>query len=171
MSINIIACMSKNRAIGNGNRLIYHIDEDMLRFKSLTWGHTLVMGRKTFLSLPHGALPGRRNIILTHDKSFQQENCVTATNLQDALNINSALSPSLQEIFVIGGASVYEQVLSEFNVDNIFLTIVEDLSPIPAPIEADTFFPLIEEKEWNVETLGEGTQGTLHYTFLRYSKS
>lgn len=171
MSVSIIACMSKDRAIGRGNQLIYHIDEDLQRFKSLTWGHTIVMGRQTFLSLPHGALPGRRNVILTHDKYFQEENCVVAGTLQDALSIDPALPSSLQEIFVIGGASVYEQVLSQFCVDNIFLTVVEDLSPVSTSFEADAFFPVLDEKEWKATPLGEGQQGTLHYTFLRYSRS
>lgn len=171
MSISIIACMSKHRAIGKDNQLIYHIDEDMQRFKSLTWGHTLVMGRNTFLSLPHGALPGRRNVILTHNASFQPEGCVVATHLQDAFRIDPALPSSLQEIFVIGGASVYQQVFAHCNVSNIFLTVVEDFSPTPSSLEADAFFPNFNEEEWKVTTLGEGKQGSLHYTFLHYSRS
>lgn len=127
--ISIIAAVSANNAIGINNKLIYWLPNDLKRFKALTTGHTIVMGRKTFESLPKGALPNRRNVVLSRTTT-QIDGCEVYSSLDEALKHTS----SDEEIFIIGGASVYEQALSV--ADRLCLTEIDDI-----PAEADTFFP------------------------------
>ena len=104
--ISIIAAVAKNRAIGYQNKLIYWLPNDLKRFKALTTGHTIIMGRNTFLSLPKGALPNRRNIVLSRSqKAFP--GCDTYFSLEEALK---HCTPD-EDIYIIGGASVYRQAL------------------------------------------------------------
>ena len=104
--ISIIAAVAKNRAIGYQNKLIYWLPNDLKRFKALTTGHTIIMGRNTFLSLPKGALPNRRNIVLSRSqKTFP--GCDTYVSLEEALK---HCTPD-EDIYIIGGASVYRQAL------------------------------------------------------------
>ena len=127
--ISIIAAVAKNRAIGFQNKLIYWLPNDLKRFKALTTGHTIIMGRNTFLSLPKGALPNRRNIVLSRSaKAF--EGCDVYPSLEEAL----AHCSNDEEVFIIGGASVYTQALKI--ADRLCLTEIDD-----TPAEADTFFP------------------------------
>ena len=127
--ISIIAAVARNRAIGYQNKLIYWLPDDLKRFKQLTTGHTIVMGRNTFLSLPKGALPNRRNIVLsTTQSSFP--GCDAYTSLEEALN---HCRPD-EDIYIIGGASVYAQAMPF--ADRLCLTEIDD-----TPAEADTFFP------------------------------
>lgn len=129
MRINIIAAVADNMAIGNKNKLIYWLPEDLKRFKQLTTGHTIIMGRNTYLSLPKGALPNRRNVVLSTSVT-ELPGCDVYTSLDDALN---HCSPD-EDIYIIGGASVYKQAISI--ADRLCLTEVFD-----TPAEADTFFP------------------------------
>lgn len=133
MTINIIASVAENGAIGFKNRLIYWLPNDMKRFKALTTGHTIIMGRKTFESLPKGALPNRRNIVLSRGKKAF-EGCERYSSLREALR---HCEPE-EEVYVIGGASVYKEALSL--ADRLCLTEVHD-----TPKEADTFFPPYDE--------------------------
>lgn len=136
--ISIIAAVAKNRAIGYQNKLIYWLPNDLKRFKALTTGHTIIMGRNTFLSLPKGALPNRRNIVLSRtQKDFP--GCETFASLDEALSHCN----TEEDIYIIGGASVYEQALPL--ADRLCLTEIDD-----TPAEADTFFPPYDD--WHVET-------------------
>lgn len=129
MPISIIAAVAKNRAIGHENKLIYWLPDDLKRFKSLTTGNTIIMGRRTFESLPKGALPNRRNIVLTRGGgSFS--GCDTYSSLEEALR-HCAKDDN---VFIIGGASVYLQAMPM--ADRLCLTEVDDV-----PVEADAFFP------------------------------
>ena len=133
--ISIIAAVAKNRAIGYQNKLIYWLPNDLKRFKALTTGHTIIMGRNTFLSLPKGALPNRRNIVLSRStKAF--EGCDVYPSLEEAL----AHCSKDEDIYIIGGASVYEQALPL--ADRLCLTEIDD-----TPKDADTFFPPYAD-EW-----------------------
>ena len=127
--INIIAAVAKDRAIGFQNKLIYWLPNDLKRFKSLTTGHTIIMGRNTFLSLPKGALPNRRNIVLSRTVT-DFPGCDVYPSLEEAL----AHCTKDEDVYIIGGASVYTQALSL--ADRLCLTEVDD-----TPKEADTFFP------------------------------
>ena len=126
--ISIIAAVAKNRAIGYQNKLIYWLPNDLKRFKALTTGHTIIMGRNTFLSLPKGALPNRRNIVLSRTTSAFP-GCEVYASIEEALKHCSAE----EDIYIIGGASVYKQALPL--ADRLCLTEIDD-----TPAEADTFF-------------------------------
>ncbi len=155
--LSIIACISKdNRAIGYQNRLLYHLPSDMVRFRELTTGHTIVMGRKTFESLPNGALPHRRNIVVSRSMK-ELEGCEVYPNLEAALK--AAESP--QETFIIGGASIYHQALSAAR--KLYLTIVDQ-----EPEQADTFFPAINYSAWEMTEKEMRNENGLSFSFLTY---
>ena len=156
--ISIIAAVAKNRAIGYKNKLIYWLPNDLKRFKALTTGHTIIMGRNTFLSLPKGALPNRRNIVLSRShKEFP--GCETFPSLEEALE---HCTPD-EDIYIIGGASVYRQALKMAN--RLCLTEIDD-----TPVEADTFFPPYED-DWQEESREDHPIDDRHdfrYSFVDY---
>ena len=157
--LSIIACISQtNRAIGYQNRLLYHIKSDLTRFRELTTGHTIIMGRKTYESLPNGALPHRRNIVVSNSMK-EMEGCEVYPNLEAALK--AAESP--QEIFIIGGESIYRQSLPAAR--KLYLTVVDD-----APQQADAFFPEINPKEWKLIEKEMRNENGLSFSFLTYLK-
>ncbi len=129
MTISIIAAVAKNRAIGFENKLIYWLPNDLKRFKALTTAHTIIMGRNTFESLPKGALPNRRNVVLSTTVK-ELPGCEVFPTLDAALQ---SCQPD-EDIYIIGGARVYEQAISK--ADRLCLTEVDD-----TPAQADTFFP------------------------------
>lgn len=132
--VNIIAAVARNRAIGFQNKLIYWLPNDLKRFKALTTGHTIIMGRNTFLSLPKGALPNRRNVVLSRTQT-EFPSCDTYSSLEEALN---NCTPN-EDIYIIGGAAVYQQALAI--ADRLCLTEIDDI-----PEQADAFFP--DYSEW-----------------------
>lgn len=141
MTINIIAAVARNGAIGRDNKLIYWLPNDLKRFKSLTTGHTIIMGRHTFDSLPKGALPNRRNIVLSHTVK-ELPGCECYTSLGDAL----AHCGHDEDVYIIGGASVYSEAINR--ADRLCLTEVDDV-----PADADTFFPQYDgwREQWREE--------------------
>ena len=157
--ISIIASVARNMAIGRGNELIYWLPNDLRRFKALTTGHTIIMGRRTFQSLPKGALPNRRNIVLTRSgKEFP--GAETYSSLREALD---SCLPS-EEVFVIGGATVYAEALPL--ADRLCLTEVDD-----EPEGADAFFPQVSSDLWKVSSREEHGKDEKHdytYTFTDY---
>lgn len=157
--LSIIACISQtNRAIGYQNRLLYHIKSDLTRFRELTTGHAIIMGRKTYESLPNGALPHRRNIVVSNSMK-EMEGCEVYPNLDAALK--AAESP--QEIFIIGGESIYRQSLHVAR--KLYLTVVDD-----APQQADAFFPEINPEEWELIEKEMRNENGLSFSFLTYFK-
>jgi len=157
--ITIIAAVARNRAIGFENKLLYWLPNDLKRFKQLTTGHTIIMGRRTFESLPKGALPNRRNIVLSRSaKEFP--NCECYTSLKEAL---SHCQPD-EDIYIIGGASVYQQALPL--ADRLCLTEIDD-----TPAEADTFFPSYDDwQEVNRESHDTDERHAYPYAFVDYIK-
>ena len=157
MMITIIAAVTKNRAIGYKNKLIYWLPNDLKRFKQLTTGHTIIMGSNTFRSLPKGALPNRRNVVLSR-RSKDFPGCDVYPSLEKALQ---SCRPD-EDIYIIGGASVYEQAVKV--ADRLCLTEVDDV-----PQEADTFFP--DYSEWHVEKKEAHPKDERHafeYAFVDY---
>lgn len=158
--ISIIAAVAKNRAIGYENKLIYWLPNDLKRFKALTTGHTIIMGRNTFLSLPKGALPNRRNIVLSRStKDFP--GCDVYSSLEEALK---HCTPD-EDIYIIGGASVYRQALKI--ADRLCLTEIND-----TPEKADTFFPPYDD--WKEESREDHEKDERHeheYSFVDYIKA
>ncbi|MDE6378217.1 MAG: dihydrofolate reductase [Duncaniella sp.] len=138
-TVNIIAAVTLDLAIGDRGDLLYHISEDLRRFRSLTMGHPIVMGRNTFESFPKGALPGRRNIIVTRNPSYSAPGAETAPSLAEALKLAATPAEGIDasQIFVIGGGQIYGQALPL--ADNLMLTLIDARRP-----EADTRFPHVE---------------------------
>ena len=173
--LSIIACISKaNRAIGYQNRLLYHIKCDLTRFRELTTGHAIIMGRKTYESLPHGALPHRRNIVVSHNLK-EIEGCEVYPSLEEAVDAAGKLEDvaekpaaapcpiSNEEIFVIGGESIYRQILPEAH--RLYLTVVDD-----APQQADAFFPEFNAEEWELTEKEMRNENDVSFSFLTYLK-
>ena len=159
MNINIIAAVARNRAIGFENKLLYWLPNDLKRFKALTTGHTIIMGRHTFESLPKGALPNRRNVVLSRTCG-KFEGCDTYQSLEEALNH----CHEDEEIYIIGGAKVYSQAIGIAN--RLCLTEVDDI-----PAHADAFFP--DYSTWHELSREEhGTDERHHfrYSFVDYIK-
>ena len=158
--ISIIAAVAKNRAIGFENKLIYWLPNDLKRFKALTTGHTIVMGRNTYESLPKGALPNRRNVVLSRTTKVLP-GCDVYPTLEAALNS----CKEDEDVYIIGGARVYEQAMAI--ADRLCLTEVDD-----EPAEADAFFPDYSEG-WRIETKETHPKDEHHdyeYAFVDYVK-
>ncbi|MEG1463449.1 MAG: dihydrofolate reductase [Mucinivorans sp.] len=151
--ISIIVAIATNGVIGCHNRLIWHISEDLKRFKSLTMGHPIVMGRKTFASIGR-ALPGRQNIVISRDKALKIDGVDVVASMEEAIKIASTDG----EIFIIGGGEIYHLALPL--ASKLYVTQVEQ-SP-----QGDTFFPEIDENEWQ-ETHREEHEG---FAFIDYSR-
>ncbi|MEK7551639.1 MAG: dihydrofolate reductase [Patescibacteria group bacterium] len=131
--INIIAAIDSKKGIGKDNKLIWHISDDLKRFKSLTLNHPIIMGRKTFQSIGK-ALPQRTNIVITNDPNFTAENVVIVSSIEEAIT-KAKESEGFEEIYIIGGGQIYKQALDKDLVDRLYLTLVE------GDFKADTFFP------------------------------
>lgn len=165
--INMIAAVARNRAIGFENKLLYWLPNDLKRFKQFTMGHTIVMGSNTYRSLPKGALPNRRNIVLTRKGVAGAEpfcNAATSTSLEFFPSLEAALGSCRadEEVYIIGGASVYEQALPL--ADRLCLTEVDDV-----PGQADAFFP--DYSDWRAETREAHEKDEKHafaYAFVDY---
>jgi dihydrofolate reductase len=136
-NISIIVAIAENYAIGKNNQLLWHISDDLKRFKALTTGHSVVMGKKTYESLPKRPLPNRTNIILTDIPGEKMDGCVMAYSIEDAV---SKCSPG-SECFVIGGGSVYKQFLAIAN--KLYITWVHK------NFAADVFFPKFDLSLWH----------------------
>jgi dihydrofolate reductase len=136
--ISIIVAIAENMAIGKNNDLLWHIPADMKRFKEITSGHAVIMGKLTWLSLPRKPLPHRRNIVITDIPGEQIENCEMAYSIDEAI---AKCNPD-EESFIIGGASVYRQFLPVAN--RLYLTIVKK------SFDADVFFPEIDFSQWKL---------------------
>ena len=162
--VAIIAAIGKNRELGLRGKLLWHIPEDMRRFKELTIGHPVIMGRKTWESLPEKfrPLPGRANIVVTRQANYRAAGAIVADSLEVARAAAASASelpkgssaPGASEIFVIGGGELYREVLPLAN--RLYLTLVETTSP------ADTFFPEYE-KEFKVISKENGTGFPQHH--------
>ena len=159
MTVTIIAAIGKNRELGKDNDLLWHLPNDLKRFKKVTKGHTVIMGRKTFESLGK-ALPHRTNIIITRNKNYTAENCTVVNSLAEALQKVNNDNP-----FILGGAEIYAQSMDI--ADTLDLTLVD------ATFEADAFFPEIDTTIW-IEVYREDhktdEQHPYNYSFVTYKK-
>ena len=159
--ISLIACIAQNGAIGFHNHLLYPIRQDMQRFKTLTTGHTVIMGRRTFESLPKGALPNRRNIVLSRTVSaFPGAECFAS--LVEAL----AHCQEDEEVFIIGGASVYAEALPLAH--RLYLTEVDATAE-----QADVWFPEYCRDDWRLvrsEAHEPDEKNAAPYTFADYER-
>ena len=140
MSVSMIAAVGKNLELGKNNNLIWHFKEDMKFFKNTTMGHTVVMGRKTFESLPK-ALPGRKNIVISSNAEYQAQGATVVTSVEEALQIADN-----EEIFVIGGGKIYAEFLPY--ADKLYLTEIN-----AECADADTYFPQFNKSEYIKEII------------------
>jgi dihydrofolate reductase len=156
--LSIISALARNRTIGINNTLPWRLPEDLKHFKALTLGHHILMGRKTFESLP-GILPGRPHVVITRNSDFQANNCVVVHSIEDAI----AVANTDEEIFFIGGADLYQQALAF--ADRMYLT------EIRADVEGDAWFPPFDHSQW-LETQRETHQAEngLNFDFVIYDK-
>jgi len=162
MKKSIIVARTINHVIGHQGKLPWYLPKDLQHFKQKTMGHHVIMGRKTFESLPH-ALPGRKLIILSQNPHYRLQNSYTAPNLKTAFAI--AAQNQASEVFIAGGAAVYAMALSE--ADRIYLTFIH------AEIKGDAFFPIIENHEWEEtckSTHGPDTKHAHFYDFIELQR-
>ncbi len=157
--ISMIGAVAKNLAIGKNNRLLWHIPEDLKRFKELTNGHAIIMGSKTFESLGR-PLPHRTNIVIAKDANYKADGCTVVHSLDEA--IIEAKKNEPDEIFIIGGGSIYAQFLPR--ADKLYITLVDK------EYEADTFFPPYLDQFKKITFRQEGKYEGLKYTFLELER-
>ena len=158
--ITIIAAASENNVIGNDNKLIWHLSDDLKHFKNLTKDHHVIMGRKTFESMPK-ALPNRTNIVITRNKDYVGENITVVQSLEEALNIAKDDS----QPFIIGGGEIY----------NLAIEIADriELTRVHAEFNGDAFFPTIDSNKWTEvkrDARKKDEKHSYNFTFIRYDK-
>jgi dihydrofolate reductase len=159
--ISIIVAVSEDLGIGMGNDLLWHLPEDMKRFKRLTTGKTVIMGRRTWQSLPRKPLTGRRNIVITDIPGEEFEGAESATSITDA----ASKCKKDDEAFIIGGGSIYRQFMPL--ADRLYITHVHKKTP------ADVFFPEIDPKIWKVierEDFKASEPDRILYTYVIYGR-
>ena len=159
-NISIIVAIAENFAIGRNNELLFHLPNDLKRFKKITMGCPLIMGRNTLLSLPKWPLPGRRNIVITDRTDDDFPGCELVHSTEEALE----LVKEEQEAFVIGGGSVYRQFFPL--AQKLYLTLVH------LPFEADTWFPEIDFSAWMELSREEyfDEKNNFHYSYLNLER-
>lgn len=159
--ISVIVALTNNGAIGRRGDLLFHISDDLRRFKSLTTGHPIIMGRKTFESFPKGPLPGRRNIVITRNGDWHHEGVETAPSLGEALKLAADNNP-----YIIGGGQIYDSALPL--ADRLCLTEIDTVCD-----DADTFFPEIKWDEWKETECSDyftDQKSGVRYRFVTYDR-
>lgn len=159
--LSIIAVIGKNRELGKDNKLIWHLPSDLARFRKITTGHPVIMGRKTFQSIGQ-PLPNRENFVITRDPAFTAGGITVVRSLDEALE-KAKSATGAEEIFVIGGGSIYAQAIDR--ADRLYLTVVDKIAP-----KADTFFP--DYSGFGKMILNESHEETgLHFTYKTLERS
>lgn len=159
--IKLIVAFSENRAIGKGNKLLWKLSNDLKRFKELTLNHPIIMGRKTFESLPK-TLPNRQNIVITSQPEKLPNSVFGVKNIQDAFNLAKTFT---EDFFIIGGGEIYKQTLP--------LADVLEITLVHTTIEGDTFFPEFDENDFELTTSKKhlkDEKNEFDYTFLTYKR-
>lgn len=157
--LTCIAAIGKNRELGKDNQLIWHLPQDLKFFRTMTKGHTIVMGRKTFESLP-GLLPGRHHIVITRSNPVLPEEVEVFSSIDAFLKEYQYRD---EEIFVIGGAAIYAQLLPY--CERLLLTEID------ASFDADVFFPEFDKSQYNRIVLSDITENNTHYQHVEYQKN
>ena len=162
--LSIIVAISENNAIGQKGGLLCHLPADLKHFKEITSGHPVLMGERTYLSLPKRPLPNRRNIVLTDNPQFAAEGVEIVHSIPEAMQLIN--EDSTAEFFIIGGGMVYRQFFAL--ADKLYITRIHHTWN-----DADTFFPEIKDNEWQVikqEDCASDDKNLYNYTFLEYIK-
>lgn len=156
----MIAAAAENNALGKDNELVWHLPNDFKRFKALTSGHYIIMGRKTFESFPK-PLPNRTHVVISRQKDYAPEGCIVVSSMEKAI----AICPKDETTFIIGGGQIYELGLAY--ADSIELTLVHH------SFEADAFFPEIDRNNWELTTSEFHNKDEKHqydYTYQTFTK-
>lgn len=156
--ITLIAAVAENNALGKHNLLLWHLPDDFKRFKNITTGHYIILGRKTFESFPK-PLPNRTHVIISRQKDYKYEGCIVVDSLQKAI----ALCPKNEEVFIIGGGEIYNQ--------SIDIADKLDITKVHHSFEADTFFPQIDREKWELTSTEFHSKDEKHpfeFTFETY---
>lgn len=162
IEIGIIVALDENNGIGRKGDLLCHLPNDLQHFKRVTSGHTVIMGRRTYESLPKGALPNRINVVITSDAADNYPGCIVVRSVEEALTH----SKEGEKVFIIGGGQLYRATLGL--ADRLYLTRIHHTFS-----DADTFFPEIDFDEWRLtekETHEADDRHSFAYTFLTYRK-
>lgn len=162
MKISLIVAMSSNRAIGLANQMPWHLSADLKRFKQLTMGYPILMGRKTFESIAR-PLPGRTNIVVSRNPAYRPEGCIVVDTVEAAINQACQLA---DEVFVIGGSTLYEATLPI--ADTLYIT------QINRDFNGDTFFPDFDWNRWSEiarEDVVDDPKVSFTYSFLKLQKN
>ena len=160
--ITIIAAIGSNNELGKDNDLIWHLPADLMRFKKVTTGHAIIMGRNTFESIGK-PLPNRRSIIITRNTSYTKEGCEVVHSLEDAIN----LIQDQEHAFIIGGAQIYNESMNKNLVDQL------DITEVHQNFEADVFFPVIMNSIWKEvsrASFSSDEKNKFNYSFITYKK-
>jgi len=160
MKLSLIVAMATNRTIGIDNQMPWHLSADLKKFKKITMGHPIIMGRKTFESIAR-PLPGRQNIIISRNPHYQQQGCLVFNDLDSALK-NCA---GYDEVFVIGGATLYKATLAR--ADRLYITEIQQA------FSGDTWFPEIKPEQWHVvsrEEINDDSNVDFNYSFIVYER-
>lgn len=159
--VSIIVAHDDQLGIGANNRLLWHIKKDLKRFKKLTLGHPIIMGRKTYQSIAQ-PLPSRTNIIVTRNPRFQAPGCLKVDSLEKALDL--AKTKDSQEIFIIGGADIYRQALAQNLVDKLYITHVK------GDYQAQVFFPAYPQFN-QIVSQSFDSEGQYSFKYIELEKS
>jgi dihydrofolate reductase len=157
MIVSLIVALSENRVIGRNQKLPWHLPEDLKRFKRITTGHPVIMGRKTYESIGR-LLPGRENVIVSRNPNFRVDGAVMAASVEDALK---RFERGDQEVFILGGGEIFSQTIS--CADRIYMTLVHD------EIEGDVVFPEFDETKFEKKFV-QKCSGSPAYTFIDFEK-
>lgn len=157
MDISMIAAIGKNNELGRGNDLIWHFREDMKFFKETTTGNTVIMGRKTFESLPH-ALPNRRNIVITGNKDYVAEGAELADSIEGAIELSKN-----DKVFIIGGGKIYKEFLPY--AQKLYLTEIDGECE-----DADVYFPQFDKNDYTTQQLTDFNVDGTHFKHVLYKR-
>ena len=160
--ITVIAAIATNNALGKDNDLIWYLPADLKRFKKVTTGHYIIMGRNTFESIGK-PLPNRTTIIITRNKNYSKEGCLTAASIEEAIE----LAKEEAQLFIIGGAQIYKEIMAKDLADQLDITLVH------SEFDADVYFPEIDAKVWKEavrEDFKADEKNDYDYSFISYQK-
>lgn len=160
--LSIIVAIDENNAIGKGNQMLAHLPNDLKYFKQVTSGHSVIMGRKTFESLPKGALPNRRNLVITRDTALSFPNCEMTNSIEEAIK----QTEREEEVFIMGGGVIYQSTIDM--ADKLYITHIHHKFD-----DAEVFFPEIDANVWKEVWREEHPADDKHhyaFSFVQYEK-
>lgn len=160
--LSLIVAIDQNNAIGKGNKMLTHLPDDLKYFQKVTSGHSVIMGRKTFDSLPKGALPNRRNIVISRDTNLEIAGCEVVNSIDEAI----AITMSEDEVFIMGGGIIYKETIDW--ADQLYITHIQH-----AFEEAEVYFPKFDKEDWKEVWREDHQADEKHkyaFSFVKYEK-